>query len=164
MKRKLKRLFYTHKFRLIIYLLGIVVFLVSSLLFSITLIKLSGIETTIRIVLIFLIAMYFIYYIYKGYIYIVNKNKVKYTLIIIITFILSLILAVAFYFIDVVYGEIGNLTDRDTTIYTGYLITLKDTTDINYVGMINNEDDIEGYKVANKIIKENKLKYNIITK
>ncbi len=161
MKRKLKRLFYTHKFRLIIYLLGIVVFLVSSLLFSITLIKLSGIETTIRIVLIFLIAMYFIYYIYKGYTYIVNKNKVKYILIIIITFILSLILTVAFYFIDVVYGEIGNLTDRDTTIYTGYLITLKDTATINNVGMINNEDDIEGYKVANKIIKENKLKYNI---
>ena len=105
MKRTLKRLFYTNKVKMIIYLIAIVVFLVPALLFSISIIRLSCIETTIRIIILFLIACYFFYYIYKCYYYIVNKNKVKYYISTIFTIILAIIFIVLSYFINIVYAS-----------------------------------------------------------
>ncbi len=163
MKRTLKRLFYTNKLKMIFYLFAIVVFLVPAIIFSISLIRLNGIETTIRIIVLFLITCYFFYYIYKCYYYIVNKNKVKYYVSTIFTIILAIIFIVLSYFINIVYGELGNLTQKDTSLYTGYLISLTDTDkkDIKKVGMINDTGDIEGFKIANMIIKENKLKLDL---
>ena len=163
MKRKLKRLFYTNKSKMIIYLFAIVVFLVPAISLAISIIRLSGIETTIRIIVLFLIACYFFYYIYKCYYYIVNKNKFKYYISTIFTIMLAVIFIILSYFINVVYGELGNLTQKDTSLYTGYLISLTDTNknDIKTVGMINDTGDIEGFKIANMIIKENKLKYEL---
>ena len=163
MKRKLKRLFYTNKSKMLIYLFTIIVFLVPAILFSISIIRLSGIETTIRIIVLFLIACYFFYYIYKCYYYIVNKNKVKFYISTIFTIILAIIFIILSYFINIVYGELGNLTQKDTSLYTGYLISLADTDkkDIKTVGIINDTGDIEGFKIANMIIKENKLKYEL---
>ena len=54
MKRTLKRLFYTNKTKMIIYLFTIIVFLVPAIIFAISLIRLNGIETTIRIIILFL--------------------------------------------------------------------------------------------------------------
>ena len=163
MKRKLKRLFYTNKSKMIIYLFAIVVFLVPAISLAISIIRLSGIETTIRIIVLFLIVCYFFYYIYKCYYYIVNKNKVKYYISTIFTIMLAIIFIILSYFINVVYGELGNLTQKDTSLYTGYLISLTDTdkNNIKTVGIINDIGDIEGFKIANMIIKENKLKYEL---
>lgn len=139
----------------------IVLFFVSAISFTISLLHLNGIETNLRIIILFLIYLYGFYFIWRTYHYIVNKNKIKYIIIIIINIIISCILLLTFYFIDIIYGEIGNMGESDKSIYTGYLITLKDTESIDSVGIINNKEDIEGYVIANEIIKDHKLQYDL---
>lgn len=161
MKRKIKRLLYTNKVRVVIYLLLIVFFLVSFTFFTISLLKLNGIETTIRIIILACLIIYLIYYIYKAYYYMVNKNKVRYSLLSFLTFLISIILLVVIYYMNIVYGTIDNLGEKETSLYTGYLISLNKDTDIKEVGMIKNTKDIEGYVIANEIINENNLDYEI---
>ncbi len=165
MKRKIKRLLNVNKGKLIIYLIIMVLFIVSSTFISISLIKLSGIETTLRIIALFLIVIYLFYYILKGYKFLVNKNKVKYWILCIITLILSIIFLILSYFIGTVYGEIGNLTEKDDSLYTGYLISLQDQDEslIKKSGIIKNTLDVEGYKIAKEIISDNNLDYELIT-
>ncbi len=163
MFRRLKRLLYTNKKNLIIYLVTIVLFILSFSLFSLSLIKLTGIETLARIIILFFMILYGMFYAYKGYLYMVNKNKVKFTFLTLLTFMISIILFIVFYIFNTVYGEIDNLMEKDNTIYTGYLISLKDTKEINKVGIIDNEDDIEGYKIAKDIIEKHDLKYELNT-
>ncbi len=157
MLRRLKRLLYTSRKNFIIYLITIVLFILSFSLFSLSLIKLTGIETLARILIIFFVILYGMLYAYKGYLYMVNKNKVKFIFLTFLTFIISLILLIVFYVFNTVYGEIDNLMEKDNTIYTGYLISLKETEKIKKAGIIDNEDDVEGYKIAKDIIKNKKL-------
>ncbi len=163
LKRSFKRLFCANKVRMIIYLLLTLLFVVAGSLFTYSLIKLNGIENTIRVIIIIFVILYLGYFIYKGYKFIVNKNKIKYIIISIITLILSIILLIISYYINIAYGAIGLMSQNDNLYYTGYLISLKDNANISKVGQISNKNDIEGYEVANQIIKDNKLDYEIIS-
>lgn len=165
MKRKIKKLLYSHKIKVITYISVGFLLLFSFFFFLIAIIKLNGIENVLRIIIIFLGIIYTIFYLYKGYHYIIRRKKIKYYLLIIVTILISIILLILCYFFNVLYGEINNLTEKDKTLYTGYLISLQDTNkkDIETVGIISDEDDIEGYIIAKEIIKDNKLNYNLET-
>ena len=160
MKRIIRRLVYTNKTRLFIYLFMIVLFFIADITFTISLIHLVGIETLLRILILTFINLYGVFLVYKGYKYIINKKKIRFILLMFISFIISILMVTCSYFIETIYGEIGNMQEKDKTIYTGYLISLTDTNNIKNVGLINNENDIEGYTIAKEIIKDNKLKYS----
>ena len=162
MKRGLKRLLYQNKIKLICYIITFILLITSSILLTISLVRLNNIETFLRIIVLFLIYLFMLFFIYKGYKYIVNKNKVKYIILDIVTIIISVIFLILTYYINIVYGTIGLLANRSSSYYTGYLIKLKDTEEIKKVGIISNEDDIEGYVVAKDIIKDNKLNYELV--
>ena len=78
MKRGIKRLFCTNKVRVTIYLLVVILFVVSLSLFSISILRLNGIETLLRIVVLLLLVIYFVILVYKGYSYIIKICKIKY--------------------------------------------------------------------------------------
>ena len=162
MKRGLKRLLYQNKIKLICYIITFILLITSSILLTISLVRLNNIETFLRIIILFLVYLFVLLFIYKGYKYIVNKNKVKYIILDIVTIIISVIFLILTYYINIVYGTIGLLANRSSSYYTGYLIKLKDTEEIKKVGIISNEDDIEGYVVAKDIIKDNKLNYELV--
>lgn len=165
MKRRIKRLFYANRTKVTIYLIIVLLLMISFFFFSFAILKLNGIETVFRTIILFLGFLYLFFYIYKGYIYIINRKKIKYCILIIVTFIISIILFILTFFINTLYGELSNLTESDISTYTGYLISLKDTNkkDIEVVGIISDEDDTEGYKIAKEVIKDNNLEYNFIT-
>ncbi len=163
MKRKLKRLFYTNKVKLIIYLITIILFISTYFLCMLALLKLDGIETLIRIIILFIMTIYGIYYTYKGYSYIMSKHKVKYYLLSSLTLVISILFVGVTYFINTLYGEIGNMSNNSTTYYTGYLIALNDTDNANIrtSGIIDNNEDIEGNIISKEIINDHKLDYEI---
>ncbi len=162
MKRGVKKLFYANKIKFITFLLFIIIFFISFIIFAISLLRLNGIENMLRILILLLVFIWFIFYLYKGYYYIKNRNKIKYIIVSIITIIISIILLILSYYINIVYGTIGFISKNNTNYYTGYLISLKDTDNIDNVGIIDNEEDIEGYIIANEIIKDEKLNYKLI--
>ncbi len=162
MFRRIKRLLYISKTNFIIYLVGIVLFILSFALLSISLIKLTGIETILRILVILLLIVYGMFFAYKAYLYLVNRNRVKFAFLSLFNLLIIVIMLIFFYFINTVYGELGNLSGKDKIRYTGYLISLKETEDINKAGITSNKDSIEGYSVAQEIIKNNKLDYELV--
>ena len=163
MKRGIKRLLHANKIRVVIYLLVVVFFAISLFSFSFSLLRLIGIETLIRIIVILLFILYFIFLCYKGYIYIVKRNKIKYFILMFLSIIISIALLVITYFINVLYGGIDNLTLEKSGYYTGYLISLKDTEkkDLEILGLIKDVNDQEGYIIANNIIKDEKINSKI---
>ena len=160
MKRIRKKLKNSNKVMLSFYIISILVFISSIVLVDISIIKLSGIETTIRYIIIIVLILLLILLINRNYNYVVKRKKVKFIITTIITLLLSSILFISTYFINVVYGNISNLSEKEKIVYTSYLITLNDTkiTTNSTLGMISDESDIEGYILAKDIIKKNKLK------
>ena len=164
MKRSIKRLFRANKIRLSIYFLVIVLFSISLILFSLSILKLNGIETLLRILVLILLISYFVFYTYKGCKYIINRNKIKYGLLIGISVFISILLLIITYYVNILYGGISNITKNNNSLYTGYMISLKDTENgsIKKIGLIKDNFDIEGYKIAKKIIEEQKIKSEIV--
>lgn len=164
MKRIIKKLKNSNKVMLTIYLISIITFIVSLVLADISIIKLSGIETTIRYIVIVILILLLLFLINRNYTYVVKRKKVKFVIITIITFLIAILLFSCSYFINVIYGNISNLSEKKKIVYTSYLITLNDTNlkSTSKLGMISDENDIEGYILAKNIIKKNKLKQEVI--
>lgn len=165
MKRSIKRLFYANNGRVIGYLLAMLLFLLSLSFFSISILRLNGIETLLRILILLFLIIFFVLLVYKGYKYVIRRNKIKYFIVIIVSVIISIILIIITYFVNVLYGGIGNLTLQDSSYYTGYLISLKNTNkdNISTLGRISDTNDNEGYIISEHIIKDEKLDNKIIS-
>jgi len=80
-----------------------------------------------------------------------------------ISFLLIVIFSIGAFFIDLFYGKLSEFNENEKVIYTSYLISLKDTT-LNAksnLGMIDDEEDIEGNILAKKIIEKHHLTQNV---
>ena len=149
----------------------LVLFLITTLAYGFSfafltkgLLSLSGIETTLRIVFIIIFSiLLLVYFIWNLINIILKRNKTF-----IITTILFLILSVIFSFgsfgIDFIYGKIDNIGEKETVIYTTYLIALKNTeiTSDSKLGMIDDEDSLEWNILPKELIKREKLKNDIV--
>lgn len=161
MKRKIKRLFRANKTKVGIFLLFLVLYIVSFGAFVYYLVILKGIETLLRIIIIFLFLVYLLFYIKKGYRYVVKRSKFRYSLLMLMTLVFIVIFTAASIFINILYGSLGNMSNDSSTNFTGYLISMSSTTDIKDAGIITDEEDIEGYIIAKEIIEDNKLDYEL---
>ena len=159
---KLKK---SNKILLTIYLLSFIAYLVTFVFFTGSLLSLKGIETFLRIGFIALFALWIIiYFIWNLVNLILKRNK---TLIIttIITILLSVVFGFGSYIINNVYNKLEKLTSSNTTVYTTYLISMKDNEidEDSKLGMIRNKKDVEGHILAKELIKkenlDNKIKY-----
>ena len=162
MKILINKLKKVNKIKIILFFISLISYTVAYILLSKSLLQLSGIETVIRSILIILFFIYLIFYLLSSLINLITKKNIKYYIFLIITIILTVIFFFISYYINTIYNSLSNL-NKDTITYTTNLITLNDNKfnkDSN-IGMINNEDDIEGYILANKLIKKENLKNDI---
>lgn len=164
MKILFKKLKKVNKFFLVFFLITTIAYAVSLSFLIKNLLGLSGIETTLRIILIILFTIILaIYFIWNLINIILKKNKTF-----IITSIIALIFAIAFSFgaltINYVYGKIDNISEKETIIYTTYLIALKDTkiTKDSKLGMIDDTTSVEWNILPKELIKQKKLKNEIV--
>ena len=149
----------SNKILLTIYLLSFIAYLVTFVFFTGSLLSLKGIETFLRIGFIALFALWIIiYFIWNLVNLILKRNK---TLIIttIITILLSVVFGFGSYIINNVYNKLEKLTSSNTTVYTTYLISMKDNEidEDSKLGMIKNKKDVEGHILAKELIKKEKL-------
>lgn len=153
--RKIKR---SNKIALAIYILSILLFIISYAYFTSSIFKLEGIETFIRIVLLILFLFWFITYFLFGLSTLLTKKFKKFLALTFIHFILFSILFLASLVIHRIYNKLEMLTNKEYTLYTTNLIALT-STELNTnskIGMISNNEDIEGYILANTLrTKEN---------
>ena len=165
MKVLFNKLKMSNKILLTICLISFIAYLVTFIFFTGSLLSLKGIETFLRIGFITLFALWIIiYFIWNLVNLILKRNK---TLIIttIITILLSVVFGFGSYIINNVYNKLEKLTSSNTTVYTTYLISMKDNEidEDSKLGMIRNKKDVEGHILAKELIKkenlDNKIKY-----
>ena len=158
--KKLKR---TNKVALICFIVSLLSYIVGLIFFSKSLLSLKGIETLLRILgIIFFITWLFIYLI-TGLVKLIKRRYKLFVFFTILTLFFSTIFFVGSYYIDFFYNKVGGLTESNKITYTSNLIALNDTefNKDSIIGMISDEDDIEGNILAKKIIKNHSLKNEI---
>lgn len=160
--RKLKR---SNKVELSLYLLSVIYYIVSYILFVSTLLHLKTIETGIRIALIVFFGMWMAYYILGNLINLLIKKHHKFFILVFFTIIFSLSFNVASYYINEVYSSLKNFGEKEKITYETNLVTLSDTkfTKKSKIGMIQNQKDIEGHILAEKLIKKENYTNEIVS-
>ena len=155
--KKFKKL--DKKFKIMFYIVSIL-YIVSIVFISQSLLLLKNIETVLRIVfLIFIYLSYFIY-LFISILLLFSKRNKSYVGNSIFISIISIVFIVVSIYINKTYNIVDRM-NKDVITYSSSLVVMKDTefkNDSNFtVGMISDENDIEGNILANKLIDKKKL-------
>lgn len=159
--RKLKR---SNKFLLTLFIITFGLYIIGYTLFTKNLLSLSGIETGIRVFFIIFFLLWLIFYLFLSLIKLIKRNYKALIITTIISLLFSIVFYVSSFYINLIYDKMGNLTESNTTIYTTYLINFNDDefNEDKILGMVDDKKSIEGYILANKLIKKEKLKNKVI--
>ena len=136
--------------------------------FSYALLLLENIETPLRIgIIIFfiLLSMICIKTIIKNTF---KRKKIKILIVTAISILFSIIIIIIAYNVNKIYSAIANMS-TNTQTYSASLVTLKEN-EINTIedikeekiGILNDEESVDGYQIPQEIIKENKLENEIV--
>lgn len=163
MKVLLKKLKKANKLFLVLFIITTLAYIVSFSFLVKSLLSLTGIETTFRITFIIIFSLLIIIYFIWNLINIILKRNKTFIITTILFLILSIIFSFGSFGIDFIYDKIDNFGEKETVIYTTYLIALKDTkiTSDSKLGMINDEANLEWNILPKELIKKEKLKNDI---
>ena len=137
-------------------------FLVSTAYFVLNLLKLTGIETTIRYILIGVLAVFCLYIIRISF---KLKNQPKKWKFILLIFCLLALGAGEFYASSLISRGI-NIVDnlnKDKVRYTSALIAMKDkgvdkkNVNTKRIGITSDTEELEGYELAQKLVEKYKI-------
>ena len=165
MKILLKKLKRANKVELAMYGISLLYYLVLFIIFTISVLNLKRIETFIRITVLVFFGFWLLYYFIGCLMNIILKKHHKFAILTTLTIIFSLMFTFSSYYINILYKSLDQFKERKEIIYTTKLVTLKDNKfdSSSKIGMIQRKDDIEGYILPNKLIKNKKLKNDIVT-
>lgn len=145
----------------IFYIIGLILYPTCLIFFTRELLTLKGIETLIRGLILGFFYLHLFVYILGGLILLFTKRNKRFILLLILTFIFTPLLVIGAYYIDKTYNIIDNVQKKYIE-YTSVMISLKDTTAYNKIGMVEDEKDPTGYIIPKKIIEEQHLNAEII--
>ena len=155
--RKFKKLKKSYQ---IIFFIVNILFLIGIIFITQGLLLLKNIETTIRIIFLILTYLSYFIFIFISILLLFSKKNKWY----ITTSVFISLLSIIYIIISIYINKTFNIVDKmnkNTITYSTSLVVLKDTEFKNNndfkVGMINNEQDIEGNILANKLIEKKKI-------
>lgn len=146
------------------YFVSIIIYLLTFAYFIYGILKLKGIETVIRGIVIAFFTLWILVYILCGLLTMLSKKTKTFIFITFITLLFCPIFGISSYYINKVMGSISNINNEKLT-YTTNLIALNETefNDSLTIGMIESEEDIEGNILAKKLIEKENLPNKIET-
>ena len=164
MKILIKKLKKANKLFLGLFSFTTITYIISFLFLIKNLLTLKGIETSLRIIFICLFSLIIFIYFIWNLINIILKKKKTFIITTIICLLFTTIFTASSIAFNFIYGKIDNISEKETIVYTTYLIALKDTeiSKDSKLGMISDEGNIEWNTLPKKLIKKEKLKNEII--
>ena len=164
MKVLLKKFRNTKLSTRITYLVALLVFLVSYILFLVNVLRLSGIETLLRVIVLIVLGLILFLY---GFIDLLLLIKKKHKTVYFSSVFIILISAgciIGSMTINRILTSMDSLS-KDTIVYTTNLIALNGTEFVNdntfNVGIIDNDTDVEGNVLAYELINKEGLKIKL---
>lgn len=164
MEKLINKLAKRNKGILVLFLLTIIAYIISFSLFLKCILSLTGVETIIRYVSLIFFFLYFIIYVILSLFKILQRKYKSFVIISIVTIIFITGFFIGTYYINKFYTGISNISEKNKVLYTTYLIDLKNNKfdEESKIGIINDEKDIEGYILPQKIIQKNNLKNELV--
>lgn len=159
--RKIKR---SNKVALAFYLITTLLFIIGYVCFTKSLLYLVGIETFIRVIILILLFLWLLFYFLFGLSTMIVKKYKKFITLTVINILLIIVMFFASIIINKIYSKIDMLSGEEYTLYTTNLISLKNTklSNSSKLGMISNNDDIEGYVLANTLKNKEDLEQEVV--
>ena len=156
MKILFKKLAKIHVAKKIFYFLTLILYLAALINFIFALLHFN-IETLLRVIIIAVGIIWLLVYFLSGLLTMIAKKNKTFIFLTILTILCCPLFFVGSYAMQKVYGYLDMV--QEELKYTTNLIALKDTKfkSTSTIGMIESEDDIEGNKLAKKLIKKNSL-------
>ena len=155
--RKFKKL--NKKYQVMFFITGIL-FLIGIIFITQGLLLLKNIETVLRIIFLIFIYISYFAFLFVSILLLFSKKNKAFIFTSIFVNIISILFIIISIYINKTYNIVDNMNKKMIT-YSSSLIVMKDTTFKNdkdfIVGMINDENNIEGYVLANKLIEKKKL-------
>ncbi len=164
MKVLIKKITFRNKLVVSIFLILTITYLISFIFFGASVIKLKGIESIIRYSVLSFLTVYFIMYFLLNLMKIIERKHTFFIITSIITFLLSALFVFSDIYIDKFYKGLTGFSDTNYSTFKTYLINNSESefTTSSTIGMIEYEEDIEGYVLPQELIKNKKLKNEII--
>ena len=161
LKRKLKK---TKRFARYLYYIVLIAYIISYSFFVKSVVSLTGIETLIRYLILIIMLCYFFVYLYYSLIKLLKKKYGSFYLLSLLSIIFIIIFSCSSFIIGFLFNKLDDFKEKDMVTYTSYLVTLKETklTNASKLAIIEDENDIEGYVLANEIIEKYDLKQDIV--
>lgn len=166
-QKKLHKMSFLHKWKrqnrpLRIALLSIsILFAVVLVFFTISVLKLTGIETGLRTIGLIILYIHLVVLSIGGTILLFTNRKILLIALLTVTLIYSTFLVIASYFIDRTYGILDN-AQKKYVDYTTVLISLKDTDSYDRIGIISAKDHPTGYIIPQEMIKEHHIEGELV--
>ena len=155
--RKFKKL--DKKYKVLFFVFGLI-FLLSIVYITESLLLLKKIETFIRIIVLIFIYISYFFFLFFSILLLFSKKHKLYIVNSIFVLLISILFIVLSVYINKTYNIVDSMNKKMVT-YSSSLVVLNDTEFVNnkdfIIGMINDEKDIEGYVLANKLIDKKKL-------
>ena len=152
----------------LIYYFVFLLFLVSYILFTRSLLLLNGIETLIRIIVIIILGTFLVLYWFLDLLLLLCKKYKTVIVLSVICMLISCVCIIGSAYINKAYNLLGKITEGAYTTYTSDLILMSNTEFKNEssfkVGIINNDTDIEGNVLAYELINKENIKNITINK
>lgn len=163
MNKLLKKFKRTKPIMRYIYYFISIIYVISFFFFLKSLLSLIGIETTLRMVLILFFILYLVFYVFYNLINLIKRKYKKFAITTLIAIVFVLIFSFASYYINVIYKNLGNITEKDELLYTSYVITLKNTDFDNNseIGLISEDAEAKDNYLATQLYKNERLANNI---
>ena len=136
-KNLFKKLKKTNKIYRISFYILFILYLVSIILFSYSLILLGNIETLFRTILIIFLYLNLILFLFIGLVLLILKKHVFLTILLVSITIFTGVNSFGYYYINKTYKIVDNIS-KDKIIYTSNLISLNKDIVIKTIGLINN--------------------------
>ena len=161
LRRKLKK---TNRFARYLFYIIIIGYIISYCFFVKSIVSLKGIETLIRYLLLIIMLCYFFIYLYYSLIKLLKKKYGSFYLLSLLSIIFIIIFSCSSYLIGFLFNKLDDFKEKDMVTYTSYLVTMKETalTNASKLAIIEDENDIEGYILANEMIEKYDLKQDVI--
>lgn len=159
MKVLFKKLSKVHIVKKIFYFLTSILYITALVFLIKGLLELKGIETGLRIIVIAIAVIWGCIYVFGGLLTLLARKTKTFVFLTFLSILFSPVFIGSSYIIDTVFnGYLGGM-NKEELEYKTNLIALKETTfkSTSTLGMIESEDDVEGHKLAKKLIKENDL-------
>ncbi len=135
------------------FLLVSIAFLIALVFFTLSLIKLAGIETGIRVIGLVILYLHLILLIVGGLLLLFTGRKKMLIALLALSGFYTVVLSVGSFFIDKTYAIIDNVQKKYVE-YTSVLISLNATEKYERIGIISAKDHPTGYIIPQEMIKE----------